>query len=200
MRTAARRLLPLIPTLLVLGVAGCGGDDEQGGPSASPVDPGPEIQLAGRATTLELDLLTIGVMADNEVQLGAVRPAVAVSNRARFPITGGSVTQNTIVGTIDHAGALLLKKGERVVTVSGLVADTRSGQLLARVGARRIPLANLDVGLEKRAQRGATIVVTDIPATLTVAAADALNAGLGASVFVANLPLGIATIRATGAA
>jgi hypothetical protein len=199
MRRAARLLPVLALIVLTLAVAGCGGD-EQGGPSVSPVDPGPEVQLAGRATTLELDLLTIGVMADNQVELGAVRPAVAVSNRARFPITGGSVTQNTVVGTIDHAGGLVLRKGDRVVTVAGLVADTRSGQLLARIGARRLPLANLDVALERRVQRGETIIVTDIPATLTVAAADALNRGLGSSVFVANLPLGTATIRATGVA
>jgi hypothetical protein len=200
MRRAVHPSLAVGATLLVLLLAGCGGGDTQGGPSTPPVDAGQNVRLDGRATTLDLDLLTIGVMADNQVQLGAVRPAVAVSNRARFPITGGEVSSGTVVGTIDHAGGLLLKKGERVVTVSGLVVDTRVGQLFARVGTRRMALANLDVGLEKRRDRGSTIVVTDIPATLTVDAARALNDGLGSSVFVANLPLGIATIRATGAA
>jgi hypothetical protein len=199
MRLAARLTPALVLALLALVAAGCG-EDGQGGPSVAPVDPGTEIELAGRATTLELDLLTIGVMTDNQVQLGAVRPAVAVSNRARFPITGGTVTQNTVVGTIDHAGGLVLRKGDRVVTVAGLVADTRSGQLLARVGTRRVPLANLDVALERRVQRGETIVLTDIPATLTAGAAEALNQGLGSSIFVANLPLGTATIRATASA
>jgi hypothetical protein len=199
MRRAARLPLALAIALIALVLAGCG-EDQQGGASAIPVDPGPEVDLTGRATTLELDLLTIGVLVDNEVRLGAVRPAVAVSNRASFPITGGAVTQNTVIGTIDHAGGLLLTKGDRSVTVSGLVADTRSRQLIARVGARRMPLANLDLGFVKRTERGDTIVVTRIPAILTVAAANALNDRLGSSVFVANLPLGSATIRATGAA
>lgn len=198
----ARLLSILALAALVPALASCG-DDEGGGPStiAGSSAPAQPVQLTGRATTIELDPLTVGTLADNGVTATPVPPARAVGEgmRFRFPIVGGEVRPDTLAGRVEHDGGIAFVHDERRrVVLRDFVIDSAGGQLTADAGAGRLPFLNLDLPAGKRLGAGGTVALADIPATLTVAGAHALNEALRISVLLPRVPFAAATVRAVG--
>ena len=69
--------------------------------------------------------------------------------------------------------------------------------LTARVGSSRVSILDLDVSGLTRSVSGRTITVGGVKATLTQAAADALNGAFATTAFTKGLLLGTATVKAT---
>jgi predicted small lipoprotein YifL len=196
-----RRVVPLVLALALLAAcaAGCGGDDEQGGPStlpdnAAPADP---VALTGRATVLALDPQTVGVLDDNNVAITPVAPARVTAAGVALPVTGGEIRPDTLAGRIEHDGGLAIRDGERRVVLRDFVIDTGSGQVTAETGAGRIPVLDLDLSLGKRRDTGRVIGLRGVPATLSAPAARALDDALALAVLAAGLPIARAALELT---
>lgn len=197
MRRAVRLVLPLCLLALALAAASGCGEDTAGGPS-SLTPAGKVVRLDGRATTVALDLQTIGALADNGVRVGVAKPATARGGIARFPITGGAVSSNTVQGPIVHGGAIVFTRGDRQADLGSLVINTRTGLMTAVLEGRRLPLARVLASRAPfRPADRSRLNLTGLPLLLTPQAATALNDGLRTSVFQALEPLGEATVRAT---
>lgn len=196
-----RRIRLTVVLLLAAGLLpACGGSDEGGGPSTMPAS-GPAaspVTLTGGSTNLDLDPQTVGVLDDNDVTIVPIPPARDSSLGVRLPIVGGTLRPDTFDGTIRHAGGLAITDGVRRISVRSLVLDTRTGQLSGDAGAGRIPLLNLDLSSGRRLDAGGTVALGNIPATLTSAAAHAIDDGLHTSVLTPSLPMAFATVQASG--
>ncbi len=197
MRRPTQFPLLLVLGVVVFGAAACGGGGGDTIATTQTVS-GEQVTLTGVATTLTFDNQTFGVLENNRVRLGAVKPATAVAGSVRFPITGGTIDDASLAGTIRHAGGIAFSHGAKTVRLTGLVIDTRTGQLSAQAAGGRI--AVLDLGLDKalREDAGGEIVLRRIRTTLTAQAANALNTALGTAVLEAGLIIGEAEIRAGG--
>lgn len=199
-----RRPVPLLLTiaLLVLApvLAACGGEDTQGGPSTIPDAAAPEqpVALTGVATNLDLDPQTVGILDDNTISITPIPPARRSATGIRFPIVGGSVRPDSLDGTIEHAGGIALSDGVRRVTLRRLIIDTKTGQITAETGNGRLPILNLDLASGKRRDTGSTYRLVNIPVKLSAAAAAAIDAGLRISVLTASIPIGFASVAASG--
>jgi hypothetical protein len=195
MRRAVRLALPLV-LLAGLAASGCGGDTAGGPSDLTPA--GKVVRIDGRATTVSLDLQTVGALADNGVLLGVGKPATAKGGVARFPITGGSVSSTTIQGPIVHGGAIVFTKGGKQADLTNLVINTRTGVMTAVLDGVRYPLARvLGSRSPAKPEDSSRLELTGLPLLLAPQAARALNERLGTSVFEALQPLGEATVRAT---
>lgn len=199
-----RRPVPLLLALALLvpvpALAACGGSDESGGPSTIPSGSAPAapVTLTGVATNLDLDPQTVGVLDDNNITIVPIPPARRSALGIKLPIVGGVLRPDSLSGTIEHAGGIALSDGVRRVVLRRLIIDTRTGQVTADAGAGRLPILNLDLSSGKRLDIGSTVALGDIPVTLAAGAARALDAGLRTSVLTASIPIGFATVRASG--
>lgn len=199
-----RRLVSLPPLLALIAcalvLAACGGGDTQGGPSTIPDSSAPDrpVALTGVATNLDLDPQTVGVLDDNNVSVTPIPPARRSAVGIRFPIVGGSVRPDSLDGTIEHAGGIALSDGVRRIVLRRLIIDTRTGQLTADAGSGRLPILNLDFSSGKRRDVGSTYRLVDVPATLAAGAASAIDGALRTSVLTASIPIGYASVTASG--
>ncbi len=151
-------------------------------------------------TSLRIDRATAGVLADNGVTVTAIANASGAGRRFSFPIVDGSVDPATAAGTIEHSGGLRFTAGGTSLGVQDFVIDTTSGVLTARVSgtSTRVPLLVLDTsGASIKATKN-RLTVRNVRASLTGAAAAALNATFHVDLFTAGLPIGTATVRARG--
>lgn len=197
-----RVLLTAFLIVLVALLAGCGSSDEQGGPSTAPAA-GPEqaaVAIDSGSTTLDIDLQTAGVLVDNGLEIAAVAPARQTGSGVRdlaleFPIIGGEIRPDTFSGRIEHAGGLSVSDGAGRVVFRKVVVNITGRQLTADAGAGRIPLLNLDVGPSTRSERGETLELSGVRATLTATAANALSDVLSTAVLRAAQIVGTLTIR-----
>ncbi len=199
-----RRPVPLLLTLALLVLApvlaACGGGDTQGGPSTIPDSAAPEqpVTLTGVATNLDLDPQTVGILDDNNVSITPIPPATRSAIGIRFPIVSGRVRPDSLDGTIVHSGGIALSDGVRRVTLRRLVIDTRTGQITADAGTGRLPILNLDLASGKRRDTGDTYRLVNIPVKLAAGAAAAIDAGLRIPVLTASIPIGFASVSASG--
>lgn len=199
-----RRSVSLSLTLALLAcaavLAACGGGDTQGGPSTIPDSSAPDrpVPLTGVATNLDLDPQTVGILDDNNVSITPIPPARRSAVGIRFPITGGSVRPDSLDGTIEHAGGIALSDGVRRIVLRRLIIDTRTGQLTADAGTGRLPILNLNLSSGKRRDIGATYRLVDVPVTLAAGAAAAIDAALRIPVLTASIPIGFASVTASG--
>lgn len=199
-----RRPVPLLLTLLLLAsaplLAACGGGDTQGGPSTIPDSSAPEqpVALTGVATNLDLDPQTVGILDDNNVTVVPIPPARRSAIGIRFPIVGGQVRPDSLDGTIEHAGGIAISDGVRRITLRRFILDTRTGQITADAGTGRLPILNLDLSSGKRRDAGTTYRLVDVPVTLAAGAATAIDAALSTSVLTASIPIGFASVAASG--
>lgn len=195
MRRTARLALPAC-LLALVAATGCGGDTAGGPSSLTPA--GKVVRIDGTATTVALDLQTIGALADNGVRLGVAKPATARGGIARFPITGGAVSSTTVQGPIVHGGAIVFTKADQQADLTNLVINTRTGLLTADFEGKRLSLARvLGSRAPGRPADSSRLSLTGLPLLFTPQAAAALNEALGTSVFQSLEPLGEATVRAT---
>jgi hypothetical protein len=156
---------------------------------------------AGGSTALALDPGALAALAAAGIAPTAVGPARLAGTTARFPIRGGAVGLGFAGGTIAHAGGLALTAGATTVRLAAFrVALGEHPQLLATVeGAPgELPLADLDLTRVVPRIKGRTFTLAGIGATLTAPAAAALDAALSTSALRAGMPLGSATVTATG--
>ncbi len=157
-----------------------------------------EAILAKGSTTLALDAGAAAALNSLGVSAAPVSPAKARSAGLAFPITGGKVNLSTLVGKITHSGGIALTKGSTRVELTRFTINVDSApDLTARVGSSRVSILDLDVSGLTRSVSGRTITLGGVKATLTQAAADALNGAFATTAFTKGLVLGTATVKAT---
>jgi hypothetical protein len=136
--------------------------------------------IARRATAPAYDKLTV---------VNGVPTVVST-----FPITGGTIDDVTLQGTVVQAGGTAYRNlvTRRTITVDDFIVETATGLLTARVNASgtRIPLYHLDPSASTTTVQGSTVTVSNIAVSLTDVGARTLNRALGTSVFTADTPQG----------
>jgi hypothetical protein len=162
----------------------------------------PILRLYGGSTSVQLSEDLVGALETLTVTPGTIVPGALSEGVARFPISGGGIDQATLAGDIFHVGGLSLSNADgTTVDLFNFIIDTLSEQpvltgLVAVDGdlVGRIPLFNLslenaqiDVALFSATIQGAAL-------SLTVDAADALNAALGVEAFMEGFNVGTAEV------
>ena len=118
--------------------------------------------------------------------------------RFTFPVTGGWLNAAKLTGTIRHQGGILfadVPAGKQIL-VSDFVISVHQGVLTAEVNGNpkvRVPLLRLSLAHAAIASGRHYVRITGIVVTLTGAAASALNATFGTSLFKPGLELGTAS-------
>ena len=157
------------------------------------------ITVTGKNTVLVLDASTAQALKTAGVQVSPVAPATAASSGGiSFPITGGTLTQAGLKGTITHSGGLSFTHSGKTVTATNFVLNTTQGILSATVSGRQIPLLAVNLSKMARTTSGSEIVATGITSTINTATAVLLDAKLVVKVFTKGLPIGALTVYATG--
>ena len=154
--------------------------------------------LGGGATTLAPDPLAGAALSALGITLGTVGGATTGPGGIGFPINGGKVDATSLAGAITHAGSgISLTRGTTVVNLTDFVVGIdETPALSALVGSNRVEILSLDVSQIRRSVDGETIVVENVVASLTPAAAIALNQLFATTAFAPGLKLGTATVRA----
>jgi len=159
--------------------------------------------LAQGATALALDAATVGTLGSLGVTPGVVGPATldAATLTASFPITGGKANLDLSAASITHSGGISLTAGATVVNLTDfdIVVGASGVRLLATVtgAAGKVPIADLALG-GAPSIAGRTITLSGVAVKLSAEAAGALNAAFGTTALAAGIPLGTATVTATG--
>ncbi|HEV2777194.1 MAG TPA: hypothetical protein VGV90_16515, partial [Solirubrobacteraceae bacterium] len=145
--------------------------------------------FAGGATTLVPDAGAAAALASLKITLGTFGSATAGADGIGFPITSGKVDVGTLAGSIGHGGSgIVLSRGHTEVALTDFVIgidDTPA--LSALLGTQRVEILTLDVSSVQRSVEGGTVVVGNVGASLTAAAAGALNAAFGTTAFAEGL-------------
>jgi hypothetical protein len=156
-----------------------------------------EALWKGDATTLALDPGTGDALAGLGVSAEPIGPATASAAGIAFPITSGNSDLDTLAGTIRHSGGLALVKGStRVELTSFYIQVDEAPDLTALVGGQRVSILSLDLSGLTREVSGRTVTLGGVKASLTAAAAGALNQAFDTDAFTEGLVLGTATVRA----
>src|SRR5512144_2278369 len=214
MASLGRRPLVLGLVAVALAAAGCGSNRPSGptgtSPSAQASRPATStaspsrsaaqtIMVSGRSTTLKLDPGTAQALKAAGVQISPVSPATAApSGGINFPITGGTLTQAGLQGSINHSGGLTFTHAGKTVTATNFVLNTTQRTLSATVNGKQVPLLVVDLSKMVRTTRGRLIVASGITSTLTRSAVVLLDARLRVTVFTRTLPIGTLTAYVTG--
>ena len=156
-----------------------------------------QVLLAGGSTALALDPGAAAALASLGVEASLVDPATAAADGFNFPITGGKLNAKTFAGSVAHSGGIRLTKGGTSVELTSFTINVDDApDLTALVGGQRVSILSLDLsGLSVQA-KGRAITLGGVKASLTKAAADALNATFGTTAFSEGLVLGTATVKA----
>jgi hypothetical protein len=89
-----------------------------------------------------------------------------------------------------------LSKGATAVALrSFTIRIDKHPNLTAKVGGSRVSILNLDLSKAKVAIKGRSVKVANVKATLTKAAAGALNQAFSTTAFKKGLDIGTATVR-----
>jgi hypothetical protein len=146
-------------------------------------------------TTLALDSGAAAALESLGITAAPIAPATAGDAGLAFPITSARLNGKTLAGSIPHTGGISLTKGETVVNLERFtIKIDKSQDLTARVGGSRVSILNLDLSDAKITKTKKQVTVAGVKATLTKAAADALNAAFGTDAFKEGLLLGDATV------
>jgi hypothetical protein len=160
-----------------------------------------QTELAAKGqTALALDAGTLSALASLGVTPGIIGPATLSGTTASFPITGGKAELDFSAGSITHSGGISLTAGATVVNLTDFDIVIGTGvRLLATVNGApgKVPIADLSLGNAPQVS-GRTITVSGVTAKLSAEAAAALNTAFGTTALAAGLPLGTATVTATG--
>ena len=157
--------------------------------------------LAQGSTALALDASTLSALASLGVTPGIIGPATLSGTTASFPITGGKANLDLSAATVTHSGGLSLTAGATVVNLTDFDIVVGSGgiRLLATVNGAtgKVPIADLTLGGAPQVS-GRTITLSGVAVKLSAEAAAALNAAFKTTALAAGVPLGTATVTATG--
>jgi hypothetical protein len=165
-------------------------------------------QLAGDATSVDVDPATAKALTDNHVTVTPVGPATASTANGgltvSFPIGNGYVAfypeneQPFVRGLLTHVGGLTFAAGGKTLTATDFIVNPGSSTLVATVGGKAVPLLDLDgtnVKMSKDAE--GRIHLDGTIAKLSATAASALNSTFGVSLFKQGIPLGVVHIVAS---
>ena len=156
-----------------------------------------EVEFAGGATTLALDAGAAAALGSLNITAAPVEPATATGAGLAFPITGGKADATTFAGTIRHSGGIRLSRGNTVVELTSFTINVDSDpDLTARVGGARVSILNLDLSQLSASVQGRQISLGGVRASLTAAAAGALNDAFSTTAFTEGLVLGTAAVAA----
>lgn len=151
--------------------------------------------FTGGNTALALDPGAVSALSSLGVEPGLEGGFVRADGAYSFPITEGKLDARTLIGTVQHGGTLTLTTDGVSVRLSDFVIDTKARTLSASVnGSAQTAILDLDLrkpDLEVRNQR---VFLSQIAATLTQGAADALNQAFGTTAFAAGFKLGTASV------
>ena len=189
MRTGTRTARLWSVLLVTLGVMG----------AAAPASNAALRTITGGETELHVDINTVGVLAADQIYQLILPPATVVYSFqpvATFPITGGTVEDTTMLGTVDHSG------GIRTVKCDGLCDNGYTAQLDAlnpkiafgnqftadTNGILTSPVADLVDATWETAPDGT--IRYEAEANLNAGAALILNVYFGTSVFQAGQHIG----------
>ena len=162
--------------------------------AAAPAAAQQRAAVADGQTMLRLDRGTARVLDDAGVRVAPTAPASVGRSGLTFPVSGGSADPRTLAGTVRHAGGIRFTAGGRsVVLRSPTYRIGRRSSLSMRVGDDRLRVLALDLGDARVRRAGLDTRASRIRATLTGAAARALNRAFGVHLFSAGLPIG--TVR-----
>jgi hypothetical protein len=151
------------------------------------------------STTLTLDPAAVEAMAGLGAEVAPLRPSASAGGGIRFPITSFRLNTETNEGSIGHSGGLLISQGPNDVELRRFVVRLRRrADLTAAVGGTRMAILDLDLADATVSRRGRRVTITGVRATLTAAAAEALNTALNTTALADGFVLGTATIRARG--
>ena len=168
-------------------------------PSGSASAQNVTLTLTGKDTNLTLTAATAQALTTAAVHVGPVAPATAASPAAvTFPVTGGTLTQVSMRGTINHSGGLKFTHAGKTVTASNFVLNTNQGILFATVLGHQAPLLAVSLTHMVRTTSGSEIIGSGITSTLIPSAAVFLNGTLATTVFTKGLPIGTLTTYLTG--
>jgi hypothetical protein len=160
-----------------------------GGDPSVPPAPGTPAALLGHG------IVPVATLPGTE---GARIGSGGVVVRFTFPVTGGWLNAAKLTGTIRHKGGILfadVPAGKQIL-VSDFVISVHQGVLTAEVNGNpkvRVPLLRLSLAHAAIASGRHYVRISGIVVTLTGAAASALNATFGTSLFKPGLELGTAS-------
>lgn len=156
-----------------------------------------QVEFAGGATTLALDAGAASALGSLGITAAPVDPAQATGAGLEFPITGGKANAKTFAGSIEHSGGIRLSRGSTAVDLTSFTINVDTDpDLTALVGGQRVSILNLDLSQLTASVKGRQITLGGVKATLTAAAAGALNSAFSTTAFTEGLLLGTATVAA----
>lgn len=157
------------------------------------------VKLAAQGSTdLTLDPDTADALTSLGVAAAPIGPASALPSGAlSFPITGGNANTSTFAGSIGHSGGISLTAGSTTVELTDFRINVDADpDLTAMVGGQRVSILSLDLSSLEAAVKGRKISLKNVKASLTAAAANALNAAFEVNAFTEGLVLGTANVNA----
>ena len=158
--------------------------------------------LAEGDTRLTLDPGAAALLTGAGISASPVGPATASGGALAFPITGGSLGTAGVSGEVRHSGGIRLSEGGTTVDLTEFTIKLDGApDLTALVGASRVSILNLDLSQATVSvgKRNGAVRVEGVRATLTAAAAAALDAAFGVTTFEEGQLLGTTvTHAATG--
>jgi hypothetical protein len=172
-----------------------------------PASAAPTVVFYGSRTSVALSSELVTALTTLKVTPSAVFPGFLRQGVATFPIATGEIDVANAKGEVLHYGGLRLETANTQVELTQFAIDTSvaSGAVLTglvKVGGNvvgRIPLFNVTlpaVTLPLPLTR--TLTLSNVGLALTSTAAQALNASFGVTAFSAGIPVGSATLVATG--
>ena len=173
----------------------------------SPATAAPTVAFYGSRTSVALSSELVTALTSLKVTPSAVFPGVLRQGVATFPISTGEIDVANAKGEVLHYGGLRLATTNTQVELTQFAIDTSaaSGAILTglvKVGGNvvgRIPLFSVTLpSVQLPLPLTRTLILSDVALTLTDTAAQALNASFGVTAFAAGIPVGTATLIATG--
>jgi hypothetical protein len=156
-----------------------------------------QAELAGGVTSLMLDDGAAQALQSLNIQAAPIDPATGGSGGLTFPITGGKANAETFAGSIRHGGGIRLSRGSTVVDLTAFTIRVDSTpDLTAQVGQDRVSILNLDLSQLDASVKGRRITLSGVRATLSAAAAQALNQAFSTDAFKEGLLIGTASVAA----
>jgi hypothetical protein len=157
------------------------------------------LTLTGKNTNLTLAAATVQALTTADVQISPVAPATAPSpGMFSLPVSGGTLTQVGLKGTVNHSGGVQFTHAGKTVTASNFVLNTVRSTLFATVQGSQIPLLAVDLTHLVRTSSGSEIIASGISSTLIPSAAVLLNGQLATTVYTQGMPIGALTAYLTG--
>jgi hypothetical protein len=166
---------------------------------ASAAGPG-ATSVTGGTTTLKIGGPTAGLLAAADVSIKAVAPATKGSSGLKFPISDGRIRPASLLGSINHRGAMRFTLEGKSIVMRNLrvTVTTKGASMSASFAGQRLTILRLSLAKAIIRSGGATTVTaSNIAATLSQQGARTINKEIGTSLFQAGLKIGTVSMKIT---